>query len=58
MSKHERRCFVCYEKGQGGQDVIHQRRFLLPDEPVPRCEQHGPLKPQPNNRYMGKPVGG
>ena len=53
MSKHERRAYICEDPKT---KVIHVRRFLLPDEPVPRCETHGPMKPQANNRYMGKAV--
>lgn len=47
----ERRAYVCADPKT---KVIHQRRFLMPGEKVPRCDLHGPMKRQENNRYRGK----
>lgn len=56
MATRVRRCVVCLEKGPNNTVVVHERRFLLPGEPVPRCAIHGPMRPQANNRYLGKAV--
>lgn len=53
QGRHERRAYVCVDPKT---KVIHERRFLLPGEAVPRCGIHGPMKSQANNKYRGRAV--
>lgn len=51
--RRERRAYYCEDPKT---KVMHRRVFLLPEEEIPRCETHGKLQRQANNRYMGKAV--
>lgn len=48
--RHARRAYVCEDPKS---KVIHQRVFLLPGQPIPRCSEHGVMRQQGNLTGQG-----
>lgn len=58
-SARRRRAFTCGHKDCNPPKMAALVVFLRPEEPedyVPRCPQHGPMKPQSNKPYFGRAV--
>lgn len=52
--RHARRAYVCEDPKS---KVIHQRVFLLPGQPIPRCSEHGVMRQQGNLTGQGLGAG-